>query len=62
MMFGRLLGWYTIYTFVGALPPPNGILPGAEFTLRPSLRLRSPILPALLHGTRVVGVSQTLRR
>jgi len=24
--------------------------------------LRSPVLAALLHGTRVVGVSQTLRR
>jgi len=37
-MFGRLLGWYTIhaYTFLGALAP-NAILPGAKFTLRPSL-------------------------
>jgi len=35
-MFGRLLGWYTIYTFWGLLPP-NGILPGAKFTLRLSL-------------------------
>jgi len=35
-MFGRLLGWYTTYTFLGLLPP-NGILPGAKFTLRPSL-------------------------
>jgi len=30
----------------------NGILPGAKFTLRPSLPLA-----ALVHGTRVVGVS-----
>jgi len=37
-MFSRLLGWYTIYTFSGALAP-NGILLGAEFTLRPSLAL-----------------------
>ena len=35
-MFGRLLGWYTIYTFSGLLPP-NTILPGAKFTLRPSI-------------------------
>ena len=35
-MFGRLLGRYTIYT-LWALLPPNGILPGAKFTLRPSL-------------------------
>jgi len=35
-MFGRLLGWYTIYAFSGALLP-NGILPGVKFTLRPSL-------------------------
>jgi len=27
---------YTIYTFLGLLPS-NGILPGATFTLRPSL-------------------------
>jgi len=37
-MFGRLLGWYTIYTFLGLLPP-NRILPAAKFTLRPSLAL-----------------------
>jgi len=36
--FGRLLGWYTIHTFWGLLPmPPNEILPGAKFTLCPSL-------------------------
>jgi len=35
-MFGRLLHWYTMYTFWG-LCPPNGILPGAKFTLHPSL-------------------------
>ena len=33
VMFGRLLGWYTIYTFLGALAP-NRILPAAKFTLR----------------------------
>jgi len=35
-MFGLLLGWYTIYTFLWAVFP-NGILLGAKFTLRPSL-------------------------
>jgi len=35
-MFGCLLGWYSIYTFWGLLFP-NGILPGAKLTLRPSL-------------------------
>jgi len=35
-MFGRLLGWYTIYTFSGAFAP-DGILPGAKFALRLSL-------------------------
>jgi len=35
-VFGRLLGWYTIYTFLGLLPP-DGSLPRAKFTLRPSL-------------------------
>jgi len=35
-LVGRLLGWYTIYTFWGHLPL-NGNLPRAKFTLRPSL-------------------------
>jgi len=35
-MFGHLLGWYTISTFLGLLLP-DGILPGAKFTLHPSL-------------------------
>jgi len=35
-MFGHLLGCYTKYTFCRLLPP-NGILPGAKCTLRPSL-------------------------
>jgi len=39
---------------------PNGILPGAKFTLRPSLVFS--YIGTLLHGTRVVRVSQTLRR
>ena len=37
-MFGRLLGWYTIYTFSGALAPKR-ILPGAKFSLRSRLGL-----------------------
>jgi len=35
-IFGRFLGCHTIYTFWGLLSP-NGILPAAKFTLRPSL-------------------------
>jgi len=41
---------------------PSQILPGATFTLRPSLVLSFRVLAALLHGTRVVGISQSLRR
>jgi len=38
MTFGRLLSWYTIYTFLGAFVlPPDRILPRPKFTLRPSL-------------------------
>jgi len=59
-MFGRLLGWYSVYTFLG------GFCPLTEFCqLQNSLCvqvLRSPILAALLHGTPAAGVSQTLRR
>jgi len=32
----HIMGWYSIYTFWELLPP-NGILPGAKLTLRPSL-------------------------
>jgi len=35
-MLGHLLGWYIRYTFSGDLAP-DGIFPGAKFTLRPSL-------------------------
>jgi len=58
-MFGRLLGWYTVYICIyifGALAP-NEIC-----QLQNSLYiqvLRSPILPALLHGTEAVAISQT---
>ena len=47
-----------IYIHFRGLLPPDGILPSAKFTLRPSLA----ILAALLHGTPAVVVSQTLRR
>jgi len=60
-MFGRLLGRYTIYTFLVTVAP-DGILAGAKFTLGYVQVLRSPILAALLHGTPAAGVSQTLRR
>jgi len=36
MMFGNTLRWYTICTFSAALAPDR-ILPGAKFTIRPSL-------------------------
>jgi len=36
MFFARLLRWYTMHTFSGALAP-DGILLGAKFTLHPSL-------------------------
>jgi len=66
-MFGRLLRWYTLYTFSGDLAP-DGILPGAKFTLRPSLAFSyiggvTTIFypPWLLHGTSSAGVSHTWR-
>jgi len=34
-MFVHLLGWSTIYTFLGLLPR-NGILPATKFTYHPS--------------------------
>ena len=44
----------------------RGLLPLTELSQAQNLLgvqiLRSPILAALLHGTRAVGVSQTLRR
>ena len=36
-MFGHLLGWYTIYTFLMELLPPDGILPHVKFTMHPSV-------------------------
>jgi len=62
--------WYTrIYIYIGqhffvggGLLPPDGILPGANFTLRPSLAFSCIGSISLLHGTRPAGVSQTLWR
>jgi len=56
-MFGRLLGWYTVYTFSGAVAPDR-ILPGAKFTTSKSCL---PMLAALLYGTPAAGISKTLR-
>jgi len=61
MIFRCLLGWHIICTFLGALAP-NGILPAAIKYTRCDQVLRSPVLAALLHGTRVSAVSQTLWR
>ena len=47
-----------LYTHFSGAFAPDGNLPGAMFTLRPSLR--SPILAALLHGIRPVSVSHKL--
>ena len=58
-IFGRLPDWYTIYSFSGALAP-KGIF--ASCKIHYVQVLRSPILAALLHGTRAVGVGETLRR
>jgi len=56
--FGRLMGWYIIYTFSG-----GGSCRLTEFCpVQNSLCvqvLRSPILAALLHGTPAAGISQT---
>jgi len=59
-VFTHLLGWYTVNTFSGLLPP-NGIVPSAKFTLRPSCAFfYVGGITNLLHGTQAVGVSQTL--
>jgi len=55
-----MFGWFIIYIHFRRLLLCNGILPGIKFTVPPSLTLS--YMAALLHGTRVVGVSQTLRR
>jgi len=57
-MFDRLLAWYTMYT--GGESCPLTEFWQVQNSLCVQI-LRSPILAALLHGTRGVGVSQTLR-
>jgi len=57
-IFGRLLGWYTMYTFLGAFVLQRHF---AKIHVESQV-LRSPILPALLRRTWTVGVSRTLRR
>jgi len=58
-MFGRLLAWYAIYIFRGSCPVTEFC--HEQYSLCVEL-LRSPILAALLHGTRTVGASESLRR
>ena len=55
-MFGRLLDWYTRYTFSGPLARWWNFADSLYIQL-----LRSPILAALLHGTPAAGMSQALR-
>jgi len=52
-------GWYIYIHFRGFLSY-NGILAGAKFSLRPSFAFS--YIAALLHSTRAVSISQTLRR
>jgi len=49
-MLGRLLGWYTIYSFPGLLPR-NGILPGVKFALRPTVALSYIVRVAARHSS-----------
>jgi len=62
-MFDRLLGWYTVSSYIHF----GGCCPVTEFCqVQNSLCvlqvLGCPILAALLHGTRAVSASRTLRR
>ena len=59
VIFSPVHYMYIIYIFRGSYPPPP-ILPGAKFTFRSSLAFS--YIGSLLHNTRAVGVSQTLRR
>jgi len=52
-MFGHLLGWYTIYIHSRGLLPRNGILPGAKFTLRPSLAFSCIVSVIATHSSSV---------
>jgi len=60
-MSGRILGWYTIYKhfFGGSCPVTESCQVQHLLCIQD---LHSPILAALLHGTPVVGVSQSLWR
>jgi len=58
-LFGRLLDWYTIYTFSAALAS-DGILPGAKFNLRPTFVFSYIGSDTARHSSS--GVSQTLWR
>ena len=60
MMLGHLLGWYIIYAFSGGFCPLTEVCQ-VQNSLCVQV-LRSPTLAALLHGTRPLGISQTLRR
>jgi len=70
-IFGHLLGWYTIYTFSGALARDR-VLPGAKFMLRPSLafsflssdnawHFSSGVSQTFQHGTRN-GITELSKR
>jgi len=61
MMFGRLLDWYTVWIMHFWHSCPLTDFCKVQNLLCVQV-LRSPILAALLHGSRVVGDSQTLRR
>ena len=52
----------TVCIHFRGLLPPDGILPGAKFTLRPSLAFSYIGSVTARHGTPAAGVSQTLRR
>jgi len=58
-IFGRLLGWYTIYILWGFLPLTEFYQVQSSLCVEV---LRSRVLAALLQGTPAAGVSQTLWR
>jgi len=53
----RLLGCYTMYTFLGAVAP-DGISPRAKFTLRPSLAFSYVGSVTARHSSKLCGVVQ----
>ena len=55
-MFGRLLNWYTIYTFSKAVAPRTECCQVQNLLCVQVLH--SPILAALLHGTLAVYVNK----